>query len=94
MSTRTKAQTKYFSTFSLPFLHLNIYIFLIFLDKSLYKPDPGVISALNSIKQNPKFSRLLAFSINCLIPLLTPPNPRHRENANYFIARIIYAFKK
>ena len=38
------------------------------------------------MKQNPKFSRLLGFAMNCLMPHLTPPNPKHRENVHYLIS--------
>lgn len=31
------------------------------------KPDTGTTSAVNSIKMNPKFAKLLRFSLNCLM---------------------------
>ena len=57
-----------------------------FIVKSGFKPDSGIVSAITSMKQNPKFSRLLGFSMNCLMPHLTPPNPKHRDNVNYLIS--------
>jgi len=47
-------------------------------------PDPTCSSTLESIRQNPKFARLLGFSVNNLSELLRTINPKHRVNA-YFI---------
>ncbi|KAL4432131.1 hypothetical protein ABPG74_014385 [Tetrahymena malaccensis] len=51
----------------------------------LLKPDKGIISVLEQIKQNPKFKKLLNFQLNALISFITPPNPKFRENAMFVI---------
>jgi len=47
-------------------------------------PDPNCTPTLESMRQNPKFARLLGFSVNNLSELLKTINPKHRVNA-YFI---------
>jgi hypothetical protein len=52
-------------------------------------PDPAVSSTLQSIRQNPKFAKLLGFSMNALGDLLRKINPKHRNNAKFIIDGIL-----
>ena len=52
------------------------------------KPDPACDSAMQAINQNPKFARLLVFSVNTLTALVHPPNTKHRDNAHYVFTGI------
>lgn len=45
---------------------------------------------MNSIKQNPKFAKLLTFSLNCLMSQTTLPNNKHRDNARYLAEELAY----
>jgi hypothetical protein len=51
--------------------------------KKYGKPDSGTTSAVNSIKMNPKFAKLLTFSLNCLMSQTVLPNNKHRDNSRY-----------
>lgn len=88
---RTRTQTKYKRiSLKFPYFYKNSFILV----RPGFKPDAGIVSAISSMKQNPKFSRLLGFSMNCLMPHLTPPNPKHRDNVNYLIAGNNLVFSK
>jgi len=49
------------------------------------QPDKGVLQAIDSIRSNPKFKRLLNFQLNTLVGYLTPPNPKFHENGLYVL---------
>ena len=43
---------------------------------------PGLIE---SIKEHKGFKGLLSYSVNCIVPLVTPPNPNIVENVDTII---------
>ena len=53
--------------------------------KSLKNKEDTIIDILNSSKKNPKFIRLLVYSLNSLESMITPPNKEIRENSKIII---------
>ena len=56
-----------------------------FLGNQRNKAESSVATTLQSIRQNPKFARLLGFSLTHLAELCKPTNPKHRENSSFVI---------
>ena len=53
--------------------------------KSLKNKEDTIIDILNTSKNNPKFIRLLIYSLNSLEAMLTPPNREIRDNSKIII---------
>lgn len=49
------------------------------------KPDSAAVSAVNQIRMNPRFVKLLNFSCNVLNGLTRLPNVKHRDNVGFII---------
>lgn len=49
--------------------------------------EEGVQNALNTLKQNPKFLRLIIYSLNTLESLVSHPNREIRDNAKVISRR-------
>ena len=76
MSTR---ESQYFICLVFLFLTISLCYYLDI------QPDKGLVQAIESIRSNPKFKRLLNFQLNTLVGYLTPPNPKFHENGLYVI---------
>ena len=55
--------------------------------KALQKKEDTIVDILNSAKKNPKFIRLLVYSLNSLEAMVTPPNREIRDNSKIIIKK-------
>jgi hypothetical protein len=58
----------------------------------MLQKEETIKSVINTVKQNPKFIKLLVYSLNSMDNLVSPPNRDIRLNAKIIIRCKIYLF--
>lgn len=61
-------------------------------EKQMKKKADTIQTVLDSAKNNPKFIKLLVYSLNSLENFITPPNREIRVNAKIIIKRNLHSF--
>ncbi len=60
-----------------------------FTQRNHIKADERVVSSMKAIEEM-KMKQSMLFNLNVLLPLLTPPTAKHRDNVYYIVSESKY----